>query len=97
MMGLIELIVLLAIAAICGGIGQSLAGYSMGGCVISMLVGMMGAYIGLAIARSLQLPEILPLQIGGNSFPVIWAIVGSAVLSAVLGLLSRVMGGRRRL
>jgi uncharacterized membrane protein YeaQ/YmgE (transglycosylase-associated protein family) len=93
--GLIELLVLLVIAAICGGLGQSLAGYTAGGCVISILVGIMGAYIGLAIARSLQLPEILPLQIGGTSFPILWAIIGSAVLSAILGLLSRMMRGRR--
>ena len=65
-MGLIELLVLLVIAAICGGLGQALAGYTAGGCVISGLVGIMGAYIGLAIARSLQLPEIFPIQIGGG-------------------------------
>lgn len=94
-MGLIELLVLLVIAAICGGLGQALAGYTAGGCVISGLVGIMGAYIGLAIARSLQLPEIFPIQIGGNAFPVLWAIIGSAVLSIILGLLSRMMHGRR--
>lgn len=92
-----EILVLLVIAAICGAIGQSLAGYTAGGCIISTIVGLMGAYIGAAIARNLQLPEILPLTIGGNPFPIVWAIIGSAVLSAILGLLSRTFSGRRRL
>jgi uncharacterized membrane protein YeaQ/YmgE (transglycosylase-associated protein family) len=92
-----EILILLVIAAICGAIGQSLAGYTAGGCIISTIVGLMGAYIGAAIARNLQLPEILPISIGGNPFPIVWAIIGSAVLSAILGLLSRTFGGRRRL
>ena len=42
-MTLVGLLVLLLIAAICGGIGQSLAGYSLGGCLVSIVVGFIGA------------------------------------------------------
>ena len=45
-MTLVGLLVLLLIAAICGGIGQSLAGYSLGGCLVSIVVGFIGAWIG---------------------------------------------------
>ncbi len=46
-MTLIGFLVLLLIAAICGGIGQSLAGYDLGGCLVSIVVGFIGAYIGM--------------------------------------------------
>ena len=49
-MTLIGFLVLLAIAAICGALGQSLAGYDLGGCVISIIVGFIGAWLGMWIA-----------------------------------------------
>ncbi len=88
-MTLLEFILLVIVAAICGSLGQSLAGYTRGGCLISAVVGFIGAFIGLWLARSLGLPEIFAVNIGGESFPIIWSIVGSTVLSLVLGLLSR--------
>ena len=88
-MTLIDLIILLIVAAICGSLGQALAGYSMGGCLISAVVGFIGAFVGLWLARQLGLPEVFAINIGGQSFPIIWSIVGSAVLSLILGLLTR--------
>lgn len=88
-MTLLELLLLVVIAAICGSVGQALTGYSLGGCFASIVVGFVGAFIGLWLARSLGLPEVLAVNIGGETFPIIWSIVGSAVLSLVLGLLSR--------
>ncbi len=92
-MSLLGLIILLVIAAVAGSIGQALAGYSIGGCLISMVVGYIGAFLGLWLARQVGLPEPLPIRIQGETFPLLWAIVGSALLSLVLGLISR----RRRL
>lgn len=96
-MSIIEWIILLLIAAICGALGQGLVGYSTGGCLISMLVGIIGAYLGVWIARQFGLPILLPVIIGDTTFPVVWSVIGAAVLSAILGLLSRALvGGRRR-
>jgi uncharacterized membrane protein YeaQ/YmgE (transglycosylase-associated protein family) len=88
-MTLVQFLVLLVVAAICGAIGQSLAGYSLGGCLVSAVVGFVGAFIGVWLARELRLPEVLTVQIGGEAFPVLWSIVGSALLALGLGLLSR--------
>jgi uncharacterized membrane protein YeaQ/YmgE (transglycosylase-associated protein family) len=88
-MSLIGLIVLFAIAAIAGMIGQALAGYSLGGCVISALVGFVGAFIGMWLAQQLSLPEPLRISVEGETFPIFWAIVGSALFAAVLGLFAR--------
>ena len=88
-MTLIQFLVLLLVAAICGAIGQALAGYSLGGCLVSVVVGFLGAFIGLWLARQLKLPEIFTVQIGGEAFPIVWSIVGSFLFALVVSLLSR--------
>jgi uncharacterized membrane protein YeaQ/YmgE (transglycosylase-associated protein family) len=95
-MSLTEILILLAIAAICGGIGQSLAGYNVGGCLVSIVVGFIGAYIGMWMAGKFGLPEIFAINVGGKTFPIIWAIVGSAVLTLIIALLRRAISGRSR-
>jgi uncharacterized membrane protein YeaQ/YmgE (transglycosylase-associated protein family) len=92
-MTLLGMIILLAIAAVAGALGQSLAGYSLGGCVVSAVVGFIGAFLGMWIARQFGLPEPLPVTVDGETFPILWSIVGSALLALALGLITR----RRRL
>ncbi|SFV33647.1 GlsB/YeaQ/YmgE family stress response membrane protein [Thermoflavifilum thermophilum] len=80
-------LVLLLIAAICGAIGQSLAGYNLGGCLVSLVVGLIGAYMGTWLAAQLHLPLMLAVRIQGELFPVIWAIIGSAIFTFIVALL----------
>ncbi len=93
-MSILGFFILLIIAAIAGSLGQAIAGYSIGGCLMSILVGFVGAYLGKGIAHQFGLPEPLMITIQGESFPLLWAVIGSAILSAVLGLIFR---NRRRL
>jgi uncharacterized membrane protein YeaQ/YmgE (transglycosylase-associated protein family) len=93
----IELLILLLIAAVCGAIGQSLVGYSVGGCLVSIVVGLIGAFLGMYVARSAGLPEPFPLTVAGHTFPILWSIIGSAIFAAVLGLINRGIRGRRTL
>ena len=93
-MTLIGFLILLLIAAICGAIGQSLAGYDLGGCLVSIVVGFIGAYIGLWIAGKFGLPEIFSISIEGKPFPVVWAIIGSAIFTFIVALLRRAFTGR---
>lgn len=95
LMGLVEFLLLLLIAAICGSIGQSLVGYSTGGLLVSIVVGIIGAYIGMWVAREFNLPVIFALNIGGQPFPIIWSIIGSAIFAAILGLINRTIGRNR--
>ncbi len=88
-MSLINLIVLLVIAAICGSIGQALAGYSLGGWLISIVVGFIGAYLGVWVARQFGLPDIFTISIGGQPFPIVWSIIGSAIFALIVGMLTR--------
>ena len=91
-MTLVEFVILLIIAAIAGSLGQALAGYSLGGCLVSIVIGFIGAWVGLWLARLLGLPEFFPIAVGGRTFPVVWAIIGSGIFAAVVGLLTRRRG-----
>lgn len=90
-MTIVEFLILLLVAGICGGLAQALAGYSRGGCLVSIALGFIGALLGLWLARLLGLPELFTLHIGDQGFPVIWSIIGAALFVALLGLVS----GRR--
>ena len=87
-MSVLEIIFLLIIAGIAGSIGQSLVGFSSGGCIISIAVGFIGALIGTWIAENMNLPKILVIDIGEVSFPLVWAILGAVVFTAILSLIS---------
>lgn len=88
-MTLIDFLLLALVAAICGAIAQTLVGYSLGGCLVSAFVGYVGALIGLWVARQFGLLELLTVSVGGQPFPIVWSIIGSALLVAVLALIRR--------
>lgn len=85
------ILVLLLIAAVSGSIAQALVGYTRGGCIVSIALGFIGAFVGWWIADTLNLPLLFQVNIQGQNFPVIWAIIGGALFVAVLNLIS----GRR--
>jgi uncharacterized membrane protein YeaQ/YmgE (transglycosylase-associated protein family) len=88
-MSLLGLLILLVIAAVAGTIGQALAGYSMGGCLASILIGFVGAFLGMWLANNLGLPELFTINVDGQPFPVVWSIIGSTILALIFGLLTR--------
>jgi len=96
-MTLTELLILLVIAAICGAVGQSLAGYDLGGCFVSIVVGFIGAYIGMWLAHKFGLPEIFAIKVGGKTFPIVWSVVGSALFTLIIALIRGAIFGRSRL
>jgi uncharacterized membrane protein YeaQ/YmgE (transglycosylase-associated protein family) len=88
-MTLTEFLLLLAVAGICGALGQAIAGYSRGGCIGAIAVGFVGALLGVAISRWLHLPELFAIRFGNVGFPIVWSVAGSALFVALLGFLNR--------
>lgn len=89
-MSLWHFLVLLLVAGICGMIGQAIAGYSRGGCLVSIALGFIGAVFGMFIARSLGLPELFAIQIGDDAnFPIIWSIIGATLFVALIAFFTR--------
>jgi uncharacterized membrane protein YeaQ/YmgE (transglycosylase-associated protein family) len=85
------LIVLVVIAAICGALGKAIGGRARGGLLVSTAIGLIGTLLGPWIARQLGFSEPLFLNVSGQSFPIVWSLVGAALFVALLHLLS----GRR--
>ncbi len=88
-MSFVEVLVLLLIAALCGAVAQTLTSYSHGGCLVSVVLGFIGALVGTWLARLTGLPDILSIQIGETRVPILWTIIGAALFCAVLQLLGR--------
>lgn len=91
-MSLLDFIILLVIAGICGGLAQALAGYSHGGCLVSVVLGLIGALLGTWLARLLGMGEILSIQVGDHPFPIVWSVVGATLFVSILRMLRRRSG-----
>lgn len=79
-MDLASFLVLLLVAAVIGALEQALAGYSLGGCLMSIVVGSVGAFLGRWLAAELSLPPIFTIVVAGNDFPLIWSVFGVGAL-----------------
>ena len=88
-MTFIDFMLFLLVAGLAGALGQALVGYSQSGCLLSIVVGYVGALIGTWLARQAGLPAWLTVQVGGTSFPFLWAVIGAAVFVAVISLITR--------
>lgn len=86
-MTLAQFIILLLIAGAVGLVGQLLSGFYIGGLVVSIVLGFIGALIGVKLADALNLPEWLVITVGDESFPIVWSVIGAALVAALVGLL----------
>ena len=75
---------------ICSSIARALGDRTRGGCLTSLAEAFIGALLGGELAQLAGLPEPFLLEIGSQSMPVVWSIVGGALFVAVL----RLLGGR---
>jgi uncharacterized membrane protein YeaQ/YmgE (transglycosylase-associated protein family) len=87
------LLILLVIAGVCGAIGRAIGGGARGGFLVSIAVGFVGALLGTFVAFHLHLPELMMVTVDGHHFPILWSIIGAALLVALVHLVS---GGPRR-
>ncbi len=87
-MTVLGFLILLIIAAICGAVGQTIAGYSHGGFLVSTGIGFIGALLGTWIAGQFNFPLLFIINIQGEVFPIIWSIIGSVVFIVIVNILT---------
>lgn len=88
-MGVLDFLILLLVAGICGAIAQAIVGFSRGGFLVAVAVGFIGALLGVWLQGLTGLPEIFTVDVDGHTFPIIWSIIGGVLFSAVVSLISR--------
>ncbi len=100
-MTLLELILMLVVAGICGYIAEAIVGFSPGGFLASIAIGLIGAYLGSWLAGQLGLPPVLntaaivPETAGADilaidfNFDVVWSILGAITLLFIISLVRR--------
>jgi uncharacterized membrane protein YeaQ/YmgE (transglycosylase-associated protein family) len=86
-----ELVVFLIIGAVIGAVGQIATGYTAGGCLVSIVLGFIGAFLARWLAEKIDLPEIFRIDVTGVHFSLLWPVIGAAAFVALLSLIS----GRR--
>ncbi len=84
-MNWIDLLLTLAVAVVLGTFAQLTSTFARGGWFVHLGVGFLGALAGVMVSRSLPVPEVYVLKIKTFSYPIIWAIIGSALFLAAIG------------
>jgi uncharacterized membrane protein YeaQ/YmgE (transglycosylase-associated protein family) len=90
----LQLLILLAIAGICGAFAELIVAFDTRGmatALVSIVVGVVGVFLGRAISDLLGLATIV-VRVGNQRIDLIWTIIGAALVLVVLRLLQS--GGR---
>jgi uncharacterized membrane protein YeaQ/YmgE (transglycosylase-associated protein family) len=85
----LEFVILLVMAAVLGILSQRLLGYKLGGLFVSIILGFLGGLVGKLMYGWFSLPIIFSVQIGSESFPVLWSLVGALLVTFLFGLVAR--------
>ena len=83
------LLLLLVIAAVCGAVGRAIAGDVRGGLIVSIALGFVGTIVGPWVAAQLGLSEPFMVTISGHGYPVLWSIIGAAIVVAIIHVFER--------
>jgi uncharacterized membrane protein YeaQ/YmgE (transglycosylase-associated protein family) len=89
---LLGLVLFLIVAGLCGAIAEFFLGYRRGPGE-SLLIGLIGAALGVIIRYVLHLPAFFSLF----GVPIVWAILGSFIVVGILKLATGNRGSLRRL
>jgi len=85
---MLDILISLVIAGIAGAIAKKLVGLNRGGCIISIVVGFIGAMIGTWLAREFDLPDLIIFHIRGVEYHILWTIIGAVIFTAFISLIT---------
>jgi uncharacterized membrane protein YeaQ/YmgE (transglycosylase-associated protein family) len=89
----IDLVLISVVALITGIVGQLTSKYVKGGWIVNFGSAFMGAFVGVHLARAFDLLAVFSIRYEKIDFPLIWALIGSVLFVALVGMFLR--SGRR--
>jgi uncharacterized membrane protein YeaQ/YmgE (transglycosylase-associated protein family) len=78
-----EILLVSLVAVVVGLLGHRLVRPGPRELCIASLFGLLGALLGVGLARLTFLPEPLPLKLGADTFPLVWSLWGALILVAI--------------
>jgi len=92
----ISLLLCLILAGGLGILSQRILGFKMGGLLVSIFIGFVGAILGREMYGWFNLPEWIHLTVAGRSFPVMWCFIGALLSTLIVGVIARRAGKREK-
>ena len=86
-MKLLEIALILAVAIPIGLLGHFTGTYSRKGWLLYIGLAFAGGFMGTWVTRIFPVPTVYELEIQGVEFPILWALIGSALVIAALGFI----------
>lgn len=86
----LQLLILLVIAGICGAVAELIVGFSPPGLhimLVSIIVGVIGAFVGTWLAEMLGLPTITEIRVGNTRLNILYTILGATILLFIFRML----------
>lgn len=85
-MNLLELLLVLVVAGLCGAVAELIVGFKPGGVLIAIIIGVIGAYAGNLLASILlqgvpALRYFIVISVGAIEFDLVWATIGSILVT----------------
>jgi len=88
-MSLLNVLLLLVIAGACGFAATKLMGAKRVNIILMIILGFIGAALGQWLAGFFHLPMFLQLNIGGQNFPLVWALIGSITIIGIVSAIQQ--------
>lgn len=85
-MTIIEILLLILVAVVCGSIGAALVRARHLGFLALIAVGLIGALLGRALSAALGIADMFTVNIAGHSIPILWSIVGAMLITGIASL-----------
>jgi uncharacterized membrane protein YeaQ/YmgE (transglycosylase-associated protein family) len=84
-----DFVMIALVAVVCGTLAQITSAYSKGGWIVNLGVAFAGALTGVFLSRLLNAPSIYDVRFREVDFPIIYSIVGAALMLAAINFLVR--------
>jgi uncharacterized membrane protein YeaQ/YmgE (transglycosylase-associated protein family) len=89
-------LLLLVLSAIVGVVAMAIVGFHPGGLLAAIGLGFLGGLLGIWMTSAFHLPVLLTITVGGVQFPIVWALLGTILLVALVAAVTRAGTWRTR-
>ncbi|OQX90353.1 MAG: hypothetical protein B6D57_03590 [Candidatus Coatesbacteria bacterium 4484_99] len=83
----IKIVVFVILAFIIGSVSSAIVGLSRRGCFLTIIIGLIGAFIGNILSSVLGFPDLLYLRFSDKlEFPLMWSLIGTILFVWIISL-----------